>query len=206
LPSDIGRLTGKIDLSLSMNLEIRFSCLRVNPKACRFATPGASAHCLRSAELRFGKVRRESPVRADSEIGAPLSAMLHGAMSRACCPNGMERGCPTRSDPDCQMSARNSTGLGVVERAAAETPIDREQAAALRCLQNDSGNTLSKCALNRSAMVFSLAAQPGIFYSGFTAVTEPVKAPDESSLACARRGAAVSDRIDLTQIESVEKL
>jgi hypothetical protein len=32
----------------------------------------------RSAELRFGKVRRESPVRADSEIGAPLSAMLHG--------------------------------------------------------------------------------------------------------------------------------
>jgi hypothetical protein len=150
------RLTGKIHLSLSMNLEIRFSWLGVNPNACRFATPDASAHCLRSAELRFGKVRRESPVRADSEIGAPLSAMLHGAMSRACCPNGMERGCPTRSDPDCQMSARNSAGLGVVERAAAET-------AALRCLQNDSGNTLSKCALNRSAMAFSLAAPSGIF-------------------------------------------
>jgi len=30
----------------------------------------------RSAELRFGKVRRKSPVRADSEIGAP------GAVSR----------------------------------------------------------------------------------------------------------------------------
>ena len=30
------------------------------------------------AELRSGKVRRESPVRADSEIGAPLSAILHG--------------------------------------------------------------------------------------------------------------------------------
>ena len=35
-------------------------------------------HYLRSAELRFGKVRRESPVRADSEIGAPLTAILHG--------------------------------------------------------------------------------------------------------------------------------
>jgi hypothetical protein len=56
------------------------------------------------------------------------------------------------------------------------------------------------------AIVFSLAAQSGIFYSGFTAVTEPVKAPDESRLACARRGAAVSDRIDLTQIEPAEKL
>jgi hypothetical protein len=55
-------------------------------------------------------------------------------------------------------------------------------------------------------MVFSLAAQSGIFYSGFTAVTEPVEAPDESRLACARRGAAVSDRIDLTQIEPAEKL
>jgi hypothetical protein len=54
--------------------------------------------------------------------------------------------------------------------------------------------------------VFTLAAQSGIFYSGFTAVTEPVKAPDESRLACARRGAAVSDRMDLTQIEPAEKL
>ena len=31
----------------------------------------------RNAELRFGKVRRESPVHADSEIGAPLSVMPH---------------------------------------------------------------------------------------------------------------------------------
>jgi hypothetical protein len=45
------------------------------------------------------------------------------------------------------------------------------------------------------AGVFSLAMQSGIFYSGFTAVTEPVKAPDESRLACARRGAAVSGRL-----------
>src|SRR5450759_4846016 len=52
----------------------------------------------------------------------------------ACCPNGTERGCPTRSSLDCRMSARNSTGFGVVERAAAET-------AALRRLQNDLGNT-----------------------------------------------------------------
>jgi hypothetical protein len=40
-------------------------------------------HCPRSAELRFGKVRRESPVRADSEIGAPLSAIdgiIHAAV------------------------------------------------------------------------------------------------------------------------------
>jgi hypothetical protein len=55
------------------------------------------------------------------------------------------------------MSARNSTGFGVVERAAAETPINsvsastrqsrcREQAAALRRLQNDLGNTPSSCA------------------------------------------------------------
>jgi hypothetical protein len=54
--------------------------------------------------------------------------------SGACCPNGTERGCPTRSNPDCQMSARNSTGFGVVEQAAAET-------ATLRRLQNDLGNT-----------------------------------------------------------------
>jgi hypothetical protein len=59
---------------------------------------------------------------------------------------------------------------------------------------------------SQRAIVFSLAAQSGIFYSGFTAVTEPVKAPAESRLACARRGAAVSDRIDLTQIEPAEKL
>jgi hypothetical protein len=32
----------------------------------------------RSAELRFGQVRKKPPVRADSEIGAPLSAMLLG--------------------------------------------------------------------------------------------------------------------------------
>ena len=31
----------------------------------------------RSAELRFGKARRESPVHADSEIGAPFTAILH---------------------------------------------------------------------------------------------------------------------------------
>ncbi len=39
-----------------------------------------NARCrLRSAELRFGKVRRGLPDRADSEIGAPISAVLHGA-------------------------------------------------------------------------------------------------------------------------------
>jgi hypothetical protein len=54
-------------------------------------------------------------------------------------------------------------------------------------------------------MAFSLAAHSGIFYSGFTAGTELVKAPDESHLACARRGAAVSNRMDLTQIEPAEK-
>jgi hypothetical protein len=45
-------------------------------------------------------------------------------------------------------------------------------------------------------MVFSLAVQSGIFYSVFTAVTESMKTPDELRLACARRGAAVSGRID----------
>jgi hypothetical protein len=63
-----------------------------------------------------------------------------------------------------------------------------------------------RCAPSQRASVFTLAAQSGFFYSGFTAVTEPVEAPDESCLACARRGAAVSDRIDLTQIEPAEKL
>ncbi len=32
---------------------------------------------------------------------------------RACCPNGTERGCPTRSSQKGQMSAQNSTGFGV---------------------------------------------------------------------------------------------
>jgi hypothetical protein len=59
---------------------------------------------------------------------------------------------------------------------------------------------------SQRAGMFLLAVQSGFFYSGFTAVTEPVKAPDESRLACAWRGAAVSDRIDLTQIEPAEKL
>jgi hypothetical protein len=40
-------------------------------------------------------------------------------------------------------------------------------------------------------MAFSLAAQPGIFYSGFFAITEPVKTPDKSRLA----DAAVNDQI-----------
>ena len=44
-----------------------------------------------------------------------------GTVSRACCPNGTERRCPTRSSQDCQMSALNSMSFGVVERAAAET-------------------------------------------------------------------------------------
>jgi hypothetical protein len=55
-------------------------------------------------------------------------------------------------------------------------------------------------------MAFSLVAPSGIFYSVFTAITEPKKTPDESHLACARRGAAVSDRVDVTQIEPAEKL
>jgi len=54
--------------------------------------------------------------------------------------------------------------------------------------------------------MFSLAMPSGILYSGFTAVTKSVEAPDESRLACALRDAAVSDRIDLTQIEPAEKL
>ena len=51
-------------------------------------------------------------------------------------------GYPTRSGQECQMNAHNSTGFGVVERAAAETPINREPAGALRRLQNDFGTTL----------------------------------------------------------------
>jgi hypothetical protein len=34
---------------------------------------------------------------------------------------------PTRSRQDCQMSARNSTGFGVVERAAAETLMNSDE-------------------------------------------------------------------------------
>jgi hypothetical protein len=45
---------------------------------CWFAGRGALP---RSAELQFGKGRRNSPVRADSEIGAPISAMLHEGSS-----------------------------------------------------------------------------------------------------------------------------
>jgi hypothetical protein len=52
----------------------------------------------------------------------------------ACCPNETERGCPTRSGPECRMDARKSMGFRMIERAAAET-------AALRRLRNDSGNT-----------------------------------------------------------------
>jgi len=44
---------------------------------------GRIAHCTRSAELRFGKIRRESPVRADSEIGAPISEKkIYGITAR----------------------------------------------------------------------------------------------------------------------------
>jgi hypothetical protein len=52
---------------------------------------------------------------------------------------------------------------------------------------------------------FSLAVQSEIIYRGFAAVIKSVEALDESCLACARRGAAVSERIDLTQIEPEEK-
>jgi len=48
--------------------------------------------------------------------------------------------CPTRSSPDYQMSAGIPRVFGVVERAAAETPINREQAAASP-FPNDLGNT-----------------------------------------------------------------
>jgi hypothetical protein len=54
----------------------------------------------------------------------------------------------------------------------------------------------------QDVMVFSLAAQSGIFYSGFTTVTELAEAPDESFLA----GAAAGDRMDLNKIEPAEKL
>ena len=50
---------------------------------------------------------------AESEFGAP------GAVSRACCPNGTERGSATRSSPECRMSAGNSMGFRAVEHAAA---------------------------------------------------------------------------------------
>src|SRR5664280_2151448 len=36
-------------------------------------------------------------------------------------PKGTERGCLTRSCPNCGMSVRNSKGIRVVKRAAAET-------------------------------------------------------------------------------------
>jgi hypothetical protein len=52
----------------------------------------------------------------------------------ACCPNGTERGCPHPQQPGLPKERANSTGFGVVERAAAET-------AALRRLQNDLDNT-----------------------------------------------------------------
>jgi hypothetical protein len=41
-------------------------------------------HSSRSAELRFGKFRRDLPVRADSEIGAPFSATQHGNECQPC--------------------------------------------------------------------------------------------------------------------------
>jgi hypothetical protein len=47
---------------------------------------------------------------------------------------------------------------------------------------------------------FSLAANPVFFYSGFTVVMESVKALEESRLA----GAAVVDRMGLSQIESAK--
>ena len=40
-------------------------------------------------------------------------------MSRACCPNGTERGSATRSSPECRTGAGNSMGFRTVERAAA---------------------------------------------------------------------------------------
>jgi len=42
--------------------------------------------------------------------------------------SGTERGCPTRSSRDCQMSAPNSTVADVVEHAAAETAALRVNA------------------------------------------------------------------------------
>ncbi len=161
MPSDNSRRTGKIHLSLSMNLGIGFSWLGVNPKACRlrfasprqgrFSTLGATWHCRRTS----------SPRPSGEKAGA----------------RGFEfkRTTSPRPSPPTSLAEREN-------RVA-----------------------VSRCApVNMPA--FSLAAQSGIFYSGFTAVTEPVKARDESRLACARRGAAVSDRIDLNQIEPPGKL
>jgi len=51
----------------------------------------------------------------------PVCSELDGRILSECCPKGTERGCPTRSSLDCQMSARNSTGFVIVGRAAAET-------------------------------------------------------------------------------------
>src|ERR1017187_3211086 len=46
-------------------------------KSSRRPSKGRTLTLRWNAELRFGKVRRESPVHADSEIGAPLSVMPH---------------------------------------------------------------------------------------------------------------------------------
>jgi thiol:disulfide interchange protein/DsbC/DsbD-like thiol-disulfide interchange protein len=63
--------------------------------------------------------------------------------------NGTERGCPTRSGLDCQVSARKTTGILILERAAAET-------AALRRFQDGLRNSLLRYAL--LAVLFCLAA------------------------------------------------
>src|ERR1035437_5077106 len=47
---------------------------------------GCTLTLRRNAELRFGKVRRESPVHADSEIGAPLSVMPHSCSVKGVLP------------------------------------------------------------------------------------------------------------------------
>ena len=51
---------------------------------------------------------------------------------------------PTRSSPDCRMSARNSTGFWFIERAAAET-------AALRRRRNRFGQHALDTAINQGA-------------------------------------------------------
>jgi len=81
--------------------------------------------------------------------GVSLGRDAGGATLRACCPKGMERGSATRSSPECRTGAGNSMDFQIVERAAAET-------AALRRLQNDLGNTPSRCARWRDERGFAV--------------------------------------------------
>jgi hypothetical protein len=86
----------------------------------------------RSAELRFGKVRGESPVHADSEIGAPLSLMPHGYSVKApprivrirarptiCSGRHPWPVKPCFTGPACRLPVRGRTQTGIRRHLAA---------------------------------------------------------------------------------------